>query len=352
MTRPLSRSQAMLTGLLVVLTLAGGAYGLFVVGDRHRLWSGQFIVHVGFDRLQGVGVGTSVRVRGVEAGAVTAVDLPGPGRADAPILLRIDLDPRAARMLYADASAQIRSEGMVGGKIIEIEPGSPDRPPLADGAVIVSKPPQDMNDVIDQAAKLVNAVKNGQGSLGKLIRDDKAYDELTGTLEQTRQLMRKSQDAVTAIQQDADAIKKLPIVRGYVEDPTTLLVRHTGDRHRQVFAADEIFEPRRAVLTSEGKARLKGLAEWLTELRGKGSDVVVVAYADPKSESNLQVAHTLTVRQSEIAAQYLQDEAAAHKLGWWSRRKVSSIGMGARPAPAAETDPLPPARLEVIVFVP
>jgi phospholipid/cholesterol/gamma-HCH transport system substrate-binding protein len=352
MTRSLSRFQAAFAGLLVLTGVAGAAYGLFAVGDRQRLWSGTFTVHVGFDKVQGVGVGTAVRIRGLEAGTVAAVDLPKSGQADAPLLLRIDLDPKCARMLFADATAQIRSEGMVGGKVIELDPGTAERGPLANASVIASKPPHDMNDVIDQAAALVNDVKNGQGSLGKLLRDDKAYQELAGTLEQTRNLMQKSQDVVASIQQDADAIKKLPIVRGYVEDSTSLLVRHTGERYRQVFATDELFEPRRAVLTEAGKAKLRGLSDWLTGVRFKGSDVVVAAFADPQYEPNLQVAHTLTVRQSEVASQYLQDEAGAHKLGWWSRRKVTAIGMGTRPTPATEPEPLPPARIEVIVFVP
>lgn len=352
MTRTLSRFQAGIAGLLVMTGVVGAGYGLFAVGDRQRLWSGKFTVHVGFDRVQGVGVGTAVRIRGLEAGAVAAVDLPSSGNADAPLLLRIDLDSNCSRMLYADAVAQIRSEGMVGGKVIELEPGTPERGPLSDGAVIASKPPRDMNDVLDQATAVFNDVKNGKGSLGKLLRDDKVHAELTNTLEQTRQMMQKSQEAVDTIQQNADAIKKMPIIRSYVEDSTSLLVRHTGVKYRQVFAADELFEPRRAVLTDEGKAKLAGLSDWLTSLRFTGSDVVVASFADPKMESNQQVAHTLTVRQSEVASQYLQDKTSAHKLGWWSRRKVTPVGLGIRPSPVSESESTPPARIEVIVFVP
>ena len=352
MTSSLSRLQLILCGGLVALGLGSAAYGIFAVGDRQHLWSGTFTVHVGFERIQGTSVGTAVRIRGLDAGTVTSIDLPTESRTDAPLVLRIELDPRCAKLLFADATAQIRSEGMVGGRVIELDPGTPERGPLANGSIIASKPARDLNDVIDQATVLVDNVKNGQGSLGKLLNDDKAYHEFAGTLEQTKQLMQRSQEAVASIQQDADAIKKLPLVRGYVEDSTSMLVRHTGERYRQVFSSEELFEPRRAVLTEAGQAKLRGLAEWLTSNRQKNSDVVVAAFADPKKEPNNQVAHTLTVRQSEVAAQYLKDEAAAHKLGWWSRRTVTAVGMGIKPTPVQETEALPPARLEVIVFVP
>jgi phospholipid/cholesterol/gamma-HCH transport system substrate-binding protein len=352
MTRSLSRTQAAIVGLLVLTGAAGAGYGLFAVGDRQRLWSGTFSVHVGFDRLNGVGVGTAVRVRGLEAGAVAAIDLSAAGRPDAPLVLRLDLDRRYSHLVFGDAVAQIRSEGMVGGKVIEIEPGSPARGPLADGAVIASKPAQDFNDVIDQAAALVDGVRKGEGSLGKLLRDDKVYHEVAGTLEQTKQLMQKSQDAVAAIQQDAEAIKRMPIVRGYVEDTDALLVRHSGSRHRTTYAAADLFETGRAVLTDSGKAKLDELGPWLTELRYAGSDVVVAGYADPRTPVSPQVAYTLTVRQAEAVAAYLKDQHDAHKLGWWKRREVKAVGLGTKSPPAPEAQPLPPNRVEVMVFVP
>ncbi|MBX7104551.1 MAG: MlaD family protein [Gemmataceae bacterium] len=352
MTRPVSRTTAVLAGLFVLLAVAGGAYGLFAVGDRQRLWAEKFTVHVGFETASGVGVGTGVRVRGLDAGAVTAVGLPATGRADTPVVLTMVLDGKFSRLLFADATARVKAEGLVGGRVIELAPGSPDKGALADGAIIASKPTADLNDVIEQAAGLVGDVKNGRGSLGKLIQDDGMYKEMTGTLAQTKQLMEKSQDAVAAIQQDAETLKKLPIIRGYVEDSVALLVRHTGSRERTVFPADALFEPGRAVLTEEGKVKLKELSPWLAERRGSGSDVVVAAFADPKAGLATQVAHTLTARQSEVVAEYLRDHAAAHKLGWWSRRPVKPIGFGGRPSPAPESEPLPPARVEVIVFTP
>jgi hypothetical protein len=342
----------MVVGLLVLMGAAGATYALFAVGDRQRLWSETFLVHVGFEKVQGVGVGTPVRVRGLEAGVVAAIDLPRADRSEAPLILKLELDRRFAHLLHADASARIRSEGMVGAKVIELEPGSPNIGLLADGAVIPSKPGQELNDVIDQAASLVNDLKNGQGSLGKLLKDDKVYHEVTGTLEQTRQLMQRSQDAVASIQQDAEAIKKLPIVRGYVEDTTSLLVRHSGTRYRKVFAAADLFEPNRAVLTDEGKGRLAELGAWFPDHKVKGSDIVVVGYADAKETPNVAVAHTLTVRQTEAVVQYLRDNLKAHKLGWFSSRNVTPVGCGSKAPPVGETEQLPAGRIEVLVFTP
>ena len=37
---------------------------------------------------------------------------------------------------------------------------------------------------------------------------------------------------------------------------------------------------------------------------------------------------------------------------WWSNRHVKAVGCGANPPPAPETETLPTARVELLVFVP
>src|SRR5207248_1827394 len=76
--------------------------------------------------------------------------------------------------------------------------------------------------------------------------------------------------------------KRLPLVNRYVEDPTALLVRPNCERNRQCFAEGDLFEPGRAVLTAQGRQRLDDLGPWLEGMKHKGSEVVVVAYADPR----------------------------------------------------------------------
>ena len=156
---------------------------------------------------------------------------------------------------------------------------------------------------------------------------------------------------MSSFQQDADAIKRLPVVRNYVEDPYTLLVRPDCDRNRRYFAEAELFEPGRAVLTEKGRQRLDELAPWLTHLKHKGSEVIVVACADPKSVSP-GLARTITKQQSETVCTYLKGHHAVQKMGWFQSRNVTALGLGTTPPPLPEAEPLPPSRIEVLVFVP
>ncbi len=174
----------------------------------------------------------------------------------------------------------------------------------------------------------------------------------SAALEQTRKLMEKSQATADSMRQDADAIKRLPIIRRYADDPAALLVRPTHERHRQTIPANTLFDPGRAILTDAGREKLNELASWFEGLKVKGSDVVVAAWADPRVTPNSVAAQTLTQKQSEVVCEYLRETQKIHKISMMRWRNVKPIGCGLD-APLVPAEPNAPAgRVEVNVFIP
>jgi phospholipid/cholesterol/gamma-HCH transport system substrate-binding protein len=342
MSRSLTRSQAILLGVVVLTGIGLAGVGIFAVGKSQWLWSDTFHVTVGFPQIRGVHTGTEVRVQGIKAGLVEAIEAPAAPRGD--VILHLKLAGNLRHLIRADASVQIVSEGMIGGKALEINPGSAAAEPVSDHAQLTSKSSPELNDVLVQVNSALDDIRNGQGTVGKLLKDPQAYSDLLALLQQGKGTM-------VSFQQDADALKSMPIVRNYVEDPEALLVRPNCERNRKWFAEADLFEPGRAVLTADGKRRLDELAPWLAGLKHKGSEVVVVSYADAK-EASAAVARTLTKKQSEAVCDYLKSQHSIQKMGWFSSRKVDALGLGTNPPPIADKEPLPPARVEVNVFVP
>src|SRR5579875_2017589 len=91
MSRSLSRLQSVLLAVVVLGGLALGVLGLFAVDSRQgvipdtlRAWGlagswlkdDRFHVRVGFRQVRGVEKGTRVRVQGIDAGEVVAVESP------------------------------------------------------------------------------------------------------------------------------------------------------------------------------------------------------------------------------------------------------------------------------------
>lgn len=341
MSRSLSRLQAVLLGLVVLTGLGLAAAGLFAIGNRQWLWADTFHIQAGFRQVRGVEVGTRVRVQGIEAGEVVAVLPPATPGGD--VLLRLRVDGKLRHLIRADATAQIVGEGMIGGKVVELTPGSATAAVVQDNATIAARPAAELTDLLAQVDGTLQEVRKGQGTLGKLIKDDEPYREFLA-------LVRQGRSTLSSIQQDADAIKDMPIVRGYVKDAHKLLVRPDCERNRQWFKEADLFEPGAAVLTAQGRQRLDELVPWLDGLKHNGSEVVISAYAAPEQEQ--RIALTLSQKQSEAVVAYLKDHHAVQKMGWFTRRKVTPIGLGTSPPPVPDKDPLPAPRVEVSVFVP
>ena len=80
----------------------------------------------------------------------------------------------------------------------------------------------------------------------------------------------------------------VPISGGIVGNKRTHVYHLPGDTGN--LPAATLFEPGKAILTDAGRAKLDELAPWFEQLKIKGSDVVVVTYADPKVEKSPRAA--------------------------------------------------------------
>lgn len=342
MSRSLSRLQAILLGIVVLVGLVGGGVGLFAVGSRQLLWADTFHIQAGFKDARGIEVGTRVRVTGVNAGEVVAIQ--PPALPEEPVVVRMRLDGQYRSLVRADATAQIVGEGFVGGRVVEVLPGSKQAPPVADNATIAVRPSVELADVLGRVDGVLQDIRNSEGTIGKLIKDDGLYRNLD-------RMLTQGTNTLESIQQDADALKKMPLVRNYVLDLKELLVRPECERYRQSFGEQELFEAGKATLTGPGREKLDKLVPWLEGLKHKGSDVVIAAYAAPGADAELT--RNYTRKQSEAVCAYLKDRHGVQKMGWFSRSwKMTPCGLGGSPPPVSDRDQLPPPRIEVLVFVP
>jgi phospholipid/cholesterol/gamma-HCH transport system substrate-binding protein len=203
----------------------------------------------------------------------------------------------------------------------------------------------ELTETLAQVKGAMSEVRSGEGTIGKLVKTNEAYQEAIASLQDVRRM-------VNSVKQNSDAIKALPVVRSYVVDQNKELIRPECKRYRQWFAEKDLFEPGKAVLTANGKRALDQGAAWLNKQKDDGSEVMIAAFADPNQ--NPEFAQTVTQKQSEVVMDYLRTKHQVHQVGrwWWSTRTTRALGCGVTPSPVPETEKLPAARIELIVFVP
>lgn len=386
MSHKLSRWQSVVLGLAVVAALALGGFGLARIASKQGLWADTFEVTVGFPEAHDITPGTPVRIRGVEAGQVLAVDYPTDDSAGSEVLVRLGLNARFADRLYADATAQVQGSGVFGGKVVAIAPGTPARGKLTTGRLrglksfnideAVGEAKEMAGEVKKLAAEakgLVTDIRESNGTLMKLVKDDDLYRDLRELSGDARVVLKRVNGGVAAVEgemaalkgfvsdgretlrsvkQGTDALSKMPLVRGYVEDATAIMVRPTHARERVVYTADDLFRPGTAILSDAGKTHLGAVVKWLAAVKNKDADVVVAAFRDPAdARQTAASAQELTKKQGEVLIEYLRT-TGVHKLGWFARRTMTPLGMGFNPSPVVDTDKLPASRVEVLLFVP
>lgn len=101
-----------------VLAVAIGFVVYAAQGEAMSAGAGSYELRASFRSVEGVRVGTDVRLAGVKVGTVTALTLnPQTFFADAVISVQKDLQ------LPDDSTILISSEGLLGGSFVELSPG-------------------------------------------------------------------------------------------------------------------------------------------------------------------------------------------------------------------------------------
>jgi phospholipid/cholesterol/gamma-HCH transport system substrate-binding protein len=186
-------------GLFVLVGLSVLAAGIFYVtgagtiGPKYRL-----ITYL--PEVSGLANGAPVRLDGVEVGNVESIRLapriPGKIRdhnRNIEVVMRVG--KHYENDILTDSAASLVTEGLLGNRYVNISLGVTGIP-LKDGQEVPGTEEKAMKEVVERSAdmlgnlqalsenvqELINGVKAGKGSLGKLLTDDQAYNHLNNLL--------------------------------------------------------------------------------------------------------------------------------------------------------------------------
>jgi phospholipid/cholesterol/gamma-HCH transport system substrate-binding protein len=364
-----SNWRAAATAGFVVAVLALGCFGLYKVAGRQWQVQPTFRVRVQFDTIAGLEVGNRVRLQGIDAGVIERVIAPSqPGE---PVELVLRVNRQLKHLIRTDAVARVVGEGMVGAKVVELSPGHPDAPIVGELDRIASERPTEMNDLLKKAASslaridaasvaaeqgladltaIVGSIRRGEGSLGKLVRDETVYQNLVN-------LSRRGERALTNLDENLTALKATWPLSRYFDhraylDRERVLYQPGAERHSRSIGADDLFEPGRSVLTPLGQTRLDEIGRWCNRSVQPTSEVVIAAFTDVRHDEDL--AEILTQEQAETVRKYLVNRHSIQYAGWFKSRKVAAVGFGAHPPRMLESASVdaPTRRVEIVVFTP
>ena len=174
-----TRNFELKVGVFIMIGIAILFVIVFSIGDINVSKAG-YLIKVRFNFASGIGPSAPVRLAGVGIGQVRGIHLVYDD-ANAKTWAEITAWIQADAKIEEDALATINTLGLLGEKYLEIVPGTPGKPILKNNGVITGKDPVPMEKVTENLASLSDSVKviverlkNGEGTIGKLlVRDEK-----------------------------------------------------------------------------------------------------------------------------------------------------------------------------------
>lgn len=151
-------------GLAVLVAAAGFLAYAVTNSGRATTGGGGIALEARFDRIDGLSPGADVRIAGVKVGNVASQRI-DPQTFLAVLMLRVDGSLR----LPEDTSAEITSEGLLGGKYVALVPGGSDRLLRDGGRINITQSAVSLESLLGRfifSVTEMNANRGGEGGAG------------------------------------------------------------------------------------------------------------------------------------------------------------------------------------------
>jgi phospholipid/cholesterol/gamma-HCH transport system substrate-binding protein len=130
-------------GIFVVIGLLCIGYMTVKLGHVSLLSENAYPLYAKFTSVSGLRVGSRVSMLGMEVGRVQGIALDQKDQ-----LAVVEMRIKEGVLIYADAIASIKTEGLIGDKYLSIEPGGADKPLKPGGVVTETQPAVDVVELI------------------------------------------------------------------------------------------------------------------------------------------------------------------------------------------------------------
>jgi phospholipid/cholesterol/gamma-HCH transport system substrate-binding protein len=171
------------------LFVAGGfvlfVIAIFLIGRQKNLFDPVFRLTTSFYNVSGLQVGNNIRFSGINVGTVGNIEFINDSTVQVDMLIKKSVQ----QFIKTDCQAAIGSEGIIGDRVLIITQGSSEAQSVNGGEYITSVEPVEIDGIITslnittaQLAEIMININQGNGTLGRLIRDSTISENINKTI--------------------------------------------------------------------------------------------------------------------------------------------------------------------------
>ncbi len=220
-------------GLFVAGGLALFIAAIFIIGRQQNLFDPIYTLRATFYNVSGLQVGNNIRFSGINVGTVGNITIINDSTVQVEMLLREDVK----QFIKEDSEVIVGSEGLIGDRLLVISQGGKDAKVAEDGALLSSNEPVETDEILaslevtaanaevitHELSEIMAKVNNGQGTIGKLINDDKMAKSLNRT-------MTNLEKSTKGLEQNMEAAKDNFLLRGYFKKQEKAAAKKAKER--------------------------------------------------------------------------------------------------------------------------
>lgn len=315
-------------GAVILVALVFLAYGVYQVGRLFDVFADRYPLVTLAESSAGLIEGAPVTVAGQRVGQVSEIRfIPVEHRTgDANVAIRMSLSQRVRDQIRADSRAALRTQGLLGDRLVDISPGSRDAPILEPGDTIPSEAALDYEEVLSTAATTMEAVQeilgdlevlthelaSGEGTIGSLLSDDRLYERMAAATNELTGLLRtvnRSDGTLARLIRDPEMYERVDRALVRLDSVGAAVMEGRGTLGRLVH--DDSLYDNLVGVAGRADSALAGLETFMADLNG-GDGSLARLLEDPALYD--QLLRTIVDLQSLVAEIRKNPEALSPEI--------------------------------------
>lgn len=201
--------RSVIVGAFVFLALVIFVLGVMTLGGQKSLFNKGATVNAVFTEVNGLQAGNNVWFAGVKVGTVQDISFQPDGRVK--VAMNINKDYQS--IIKKDAKAKVGADGFIGNKLVVLSGGSAAAPVVEDGTTLavdyapgmdqmmatLQENNKNLLSITTNFKTLSEQMVNGQGTVGKLLNDDRLFTDLQQSIVTIRLATANAQQMVANV---------------------------------------------------------------------------------------------------------------------------------------------------------
>jgi phospholipid/cholesterol/gamma-HCH transport system substrate-binding protein len=204
-------------GLLVLAGLCVLVATLYIIGKNENYFGSHFQLRARFGDADGLVDGDNVRFSGLQAGTVRDIRVIDDTTIEAMLLI----DKRMRPYIHKNALASIGTEGLIGNKVVNIQPGGRPAPVAEDGDLLPTRPKVNTDDMLrtlDKTNEHISRITEGLeitvqrinagAGLWTLLNDRRMAANVSSSMEHVRRSSEEAEATLRELHALVSAVKQ------------------------------------------------------------------------------------------------------------------------------------------------